>query len=111
MVILNDLDIKITRGDTATFNVAFDGDIPIDGTICVFSVKVNEWAKVPVIEKTLIVENGEVEFTLDAEDTVNMAFGTYHWDLRLFYGDPITEVVTPFGPAKFIVMGAIGNDK
>ena len=97
MVIVEGTTIRMTRGDTATLTIHFDGDIPEDGTLCVMSVKTNVFASTPLIEKSLPVEDGAVTFDLLAEDTIPLAVGEW--------------VATPFMPAPFIVLGVVGNDR
>jgi len=110
MVIVEGTTIRMTRGDTATLTIHFDGDIPEDGTLCVMSVKTNVFASTPLIEKSLPVEDGAVTFDLLAEDTIPLAVGEYKWDIRLFY-ETGEWVATPFMPAPFIVLGVVGNDR
>lgn len=109
VIVANYGSINISRGDTGEIVIAFEEDIPVDGTKCVLTVKKYLTSKHVAIEKTEEVQNGEVRFELTAEDTSGLQFGEYWWDIRLFYEADV--VISPFcGPKRFNVTKVSGND-
>lgn len=95
-------NIAITRGDTATLEIAFDGDAPGAEDSVLAAVKRTAQRREAVLERTLArQQDGTYLLSLASEDTANLAFGTYYWDLRVIYADG--QVTTPFAPAKFAV--------
>ena len=110
MVIVNeDGSVCISRGDTGEIVIDFEEDIPMDGTKCVFTVKKYLTSKHALIEKTEDILDGSVTFKLTADDTKDLQFGEYWWDIRLFY--ETDSVVSPFcHPMTFRVTKVSGND-
>ena len=95
-------NIAITRGDTATLEITFDGDAPGEEDSVVASVKKSVHRTDEILSRTLErQQDGTYLMTLASEDTADLAFGTYYWDLRVLYADG--QVTTPFSPAKFAV--------
>lgn len=109
MFTVNDLNITITRGDTASLEITFTGDVPSSGDTVVMAVKKALNDGRPVFEKTGEASEGAITFDIDVEDTAQLAFGTYWWDLRIFYSDG--QVTTPFSPRKFIVGEVVTDDR
>ena len=102
--------ILITRGDCQPFTITFTGtDVPPDGTVVLFTVKKTSNRQDTVIEKRLELSNGKVQILLKNEDTKDLPFGSYEWDIRLpdLYGE--NEPYTPMDPAPFEVERVIGN--
>ena len=110
MVKVDDIskEVSISRGDTAMLTFDFDGDIPPNGTTCVITIKEHLTGKQYVLAKTTEVENAQVSFEFAEEDTMNLSFGTYYYDLRLFYVDG--SVVTPITPTAFRILSVVGNN-
>lgn len=109
MFIVNDLDIIISRGDTATLDLTFSGDIPShQGDLVVMALKSTPRDKTARWEK--VAAGGEtVSFRIEPEDTKNLPFGTYYWDARIFYQNG--NVATPFPPKKFVISEVVTNDR
>lgn len=98
--------IMLTRGDSAEITVAFtdsEGN-PYDasGDTVKFGVKRSAFDAECVLEKT--IENGKITFTPD--DTKNMEYGDYLYDVEITHVDdsgeePVTSVWTPIAAARF----------
>ena len=110
MIRIKGTKITITRGDCQPFTITLAGeDVPPDGTEVLFTVKKTAGYQEPVIEKRLPLSGGAIEIQLMNEDTKNLPFGTYEWDIRLpdLYGEG--EPYTPMEPAMFEIAKVIGN--
>ena len=107
MFAVNEMAISITRGDTATIEITFDGDTPGEDDTVIASLKRSTRKKDEAIwEKTLTMEDdGKFLLNLASEDTENLAYGSYFWDLRILYSDG--QITTPFAPAKFNVLEVV----
>lgn len=99
--------IILTRGDSGTLNLSItEGEETYDYSddTVVFGVKRSVNDKDCVLMKT--VENGKIVFT--PEDTKNMEFGDYLYDVEVRHTDtsgeePVTSVYTVIAAAKFVV--------
>lgn len=103
---VSQLDITISRGDTADLTIGLDG--AEDGDTVVLTVK-KDPASQALIEKTALADDGQAIFYFQSADTQDLSFGTYLWDLRIFGGNG--DVTTPFRPKKFCVVEVVGNDR
>lgn len=107
---ITDLNITISRGDTASLEITFEGDVPGDGDQVVMSIKTSprnhdyKWEKSGTCDA-----EGKIVFSIDAEDTASLPFGTYYWDIRIFYADG--QITTPFAPKAFKVVEVVTNDR
>lgn len=90
------MDIEFTRGDTQFFKFQIkDGEEnPIqltDGDKLYFTVKQNANSEDVLIQKKypedIQYSDGYFNFVLNSEDTSNMAYGTYNYDIELKSGD------------------------
>lgn len=102
--------IAVSRGDSAFFDINFDGDIPADGTNAVFTVKKDIGGKPAggaVLRKHVKVSGGVAPIDLFSQDTNKLEPGNYLWDLRVLFSG--TEVGTPVKPSRFTVMEAVGD--
>ena len=94
----NDSRIIMTRGDTVKITVRIkykDSDDfyePVEGETVRFSVKKYLSDKRPAIEKDIPLDS--MLLTLDPEDTKDLGFGHYHYDIQLIRrnGDVTTFV-------------------
>ena len=111
-------NITIPRGDTAAFEITFTGDYPQAGDRVVMALKTNPrqpaelWAKeVTEFEPAddPETEGTKVRFDIRVEDTAQLAFGTYCWDMRIFYADG--NVTTPIDVKKFVITEVTTNDR
>ena len=83
-------NIRLTRGDTANFNVTIktrSGDIyePVEGDTVVFTMK-----RRPTDKNTILVKQIPIDtllLTIESEDTKNLEFGTYSFDLQLIFAN------------------------
>lgn len=104
----DNLTITISRGDTATIAVkveAEDGET-VDGTMLMSLKKIISSEKT-IWQKSVDISEGTVEYSISADDTNDLVFGTYYWDLRVVFGDG--TVYTPISPKKFVVAEVIGD--
>ena len=99
--------ITLTRGDTATLEITFEGDAPTAEDTVIAAVKASKSAPDAVLEKALVKEDDQGEtgtkwlLQIESADTEPLAFGAYWWDLRVLYADG--QITTPFPPAPFKV--------
>lgn len=108
-------NISITRGDTATLELTFTGDVPGENDRVIASLKKNPKKADEIWEKELELygsgtgDDGEPYTTylleLASADTEGQAFGGYFWDLRILYADG--QITTPFPPAAFNVLEVV----
>ena len=101
--------IQITRGDTATVELTFEGDAPGANDVVIASLKKNtKKTQAPEWEKTLERQNdGTYLLELASSDTENLTQKDYYWDLRILYEDG--QITTPFTPALFRVLDVVTN--
>lgn len=106
--ILSNGDIYLTRGDTARIQIDITNDlndnqyILEEGDILEFSVKLRVTDEEPIIYKKL---EGISEIYLLPEDTKNLSFIEYYYDVQLttVSGD----VYTVIGPCKLKILTEI----
>lgn len=102
MLVVKDSNIFLTRGDSASFEIdikdADDKDFIFtqDFTL-IFTVKKYCDSKFNLIQKTL---SNSILLELSPEDTSNLPFGEYFYDVELRTHDKIYTVITPH---KFIL--------
>lgn len=107
MVIINGKEISISSGDNATITLTLTGDVPADGTDCLFTVRKSvDLTEDPVLEKHITVQSGQVVIDLTSEET-EIPWFDYVWDIRLIYENG--DVYTPFAPEIFRVCEVVGN--
>ena len=93
----DDLRIIMTRGDTAKIKVGVkfkESGEPYDpesGDIIRFSVKKYLSDKSPSIVKDVPIET--MLLVLDPEDTKNLSFGIYHYDVQLIKSNGDTDTI------------------
>lgn len=110
MFMIDNLNITITRGDTATMELTFEGDAPESGDTVAMALKTGVNKQAPIWEKSGSPDSeGVVRFDIGVGDTAGLPFGTYWWDLRVFYADG--QVTTPFAPRRFVIQEVITNDR
>jgi len=74
-------NVYITRGDSAVLNLSIEGYTAQEGDTLTFSVKKNCNDAQPVIQKS--IDTTEMTITIDHEDTANLEFGDYFYDVQL----------------------------
>ena len=109
MFSIDDFNISITRGDTATIEMVFSGDVPDETDTVVMSLKRNTNTKEILWEKHGKCMDGKALFDIESKDTSKLAFGSYLWDIRIFYHDG--QITTPFKPKIFKVLEVVTNDR
>lgn len=106
MFTVDGFNLTITRGDTATLELTFEGDAPAAADSVIAQVKKSPQRLSCEIEKTLLrQEDGTYLMEFASADTAELPFGTYSWDLRILYADG--QVTTPFAPAQFRIVEVV----
>lgn len=100
-------DIALTRGDSLTLALCFEGRTVPPTARARFSVKRCPQEEAPLIERTLPVTDSRALLRLAPSDTQALPPRTYFWDVRLLYADG--TVTTPMDYAAFEVLEVIGN--
>ena len=103
-------NIYLTRGDTGVIKLdvkdAQGSAYDFSGDEVKFSVKKNLSDRSPVIEKTFD-SNGQITFAV--EDTANLEFGNYFYDVQLTHTDGTdVSVDTVIVPSTFTVGAGVG---
>lgn len=104
-------EIRLSRGDTATIDFQFTGDIPTGSDVVIMTLKRTVGDKQSKWEKQAILYGEDLaRFTIRAEDTKDLPFGKYYYDLRCFFatGGSVTTILPP---TPFYVEEVIGNDR
>lgn len=104
-------EIHLSRGDTATIDFQFQGDIPTGQDTVMMTIKKSPSESQSKWEKKALLygaDLGRISITKDA--TQDLPFGKYYYDLRVFYatGGSVTTVIPP---TPFYVEEVIGNDR
>lgn len=104
----SDGSIRLTRGDTARFQVSVQNDLTGDeyaiqeGDILVLTVKKTVNDEDYLIRKKI---TGGTNFHISPSDTSEMSFGSYVYDVELTTADG--DVYTIIGPATFEVLSEV----
>ena len=92
---VSDNNIIMTRGDTAKLKVTIDyrqnGEPydPQEGDIVRFSVKKYVSDRNPLITKDIPIDT--LLLVIETEDTKNLSFGIYHYDIQLIKSNGDTD--------------------
>ena len=108
LVKINDTDIYITRGDSETFRVIlYDEEEEIkrnfiEGEDTVyFTVKTSTQTLHKIFQKIKTeFEDGEAIIHIEPEDTKNLRYDTYYYDVQMVKNGSVTTIITP---SQFIV--------
>lgn len=106
MIKIKGMDVSVSKKDSASYTVTFDGDIPPDGTEALVSIKRNPNVNEAMLEKKYTISDGMIDVNFTSEET-DFVPSVYYWDIRLIYEDG--KVFTPFNPAKFEILEVVGN--
>lgn len=113
MLIVNDKNIKLSRGDYAEicFNLKNPDNTPYilsEGEKVQFAVKINPNNTNKLISKVL-TNDGEsyVTVVLEKSDTQDLTFGSYFYDIRVIDSDG--KINTPMLKANFEIFEVIGD--
>lgn len=99
-------NLTMIRGDSETITVSAEDEsgvaIPFEtGDIVYFTVKANTLTTTKLIQKTIIAfTDGAAVIELVPEDTKEMKYGSYRYDVQWVHDDRVTTVVSP---SAFIV--------
>jgi len=100
MVVVDaNMNIKMTRGDSAELTVALTTaggeSYDFSDDTVKFGVKQSAWERDLMLEKT--VDSSTGKFVIEPEDTANMPFGDYLFDVRVYHTDSEekTSISTP----------------
>lgn len=109
MIMIKGTEISIIRGDSATINlnikdkVANEEYVLEPNDIVRFSVKKDISDEEILIQK----EFQDNQILLTHEDTKNLDFGEYVYDVELQFQDGQRDTIIP--PSKFIIMAEVHN--
>lgn len=105
-------EIHLSRGDTATIDFQFEGDVPTTeaGDQVIMTLKRSVADKQSKWEKKAILYGEDLgRFDIKAEDTKDLSFGKYYYDLRAYFSGGSVTTILP--PTPFYVDEVIGNDR
>lgn len=99
---------QMTRGDTETLKITVfrdDEEYTLqEGDKLVFTLKQNTYTKNILLQK-LFVDN---EIRIEHEDTKDLNYGTYYFDVQLTFANG--DVQTVIKPSKFILTDEVNYD-
>lgn len=107
--VTNGGNVKIIRGDTGVLELSIEDaqgqSYDFSGDTVILTVKKSSWDKDAVIQKTF---NSDKQVVFEVEDTKNLAFGDYVFDVQLTHTEgegteAITTVDTVIPVHKFTV--------
>jgi hypothetical protein len=105
---INDTDIYITRGDSETFRVIlYDQEeeakrrfVGEEDTVY-FTVKTSTQTIHKIFQKIVTTfEDGEAIINIEPEDTKDLRYDTYYYDVQMVKNGDVTTIITP---SQFIV--------
>ena len=113
---IDDNRIFLTRGDTCVIGITLTN---MDGTayepkpddVIIFRMKRNA-TKAPtemLIEKEADIVDGEITVGIGPSDTVELAFGEYHYEVELVTGDEGSEHYTVIADQTFEIGKELEN--
>ena len=102
-MIIKGTSIIMTRGDTELLTVSCPSKPFVDGDIVELTVrKAAGFGPAPIHKKvTRFTEEGKALFEFEPDDTSNMDFGTYSYDVQVTYSD--IGVKTIIKPSDFVL--------
>lgn len=82
------LDIEINRGNAAGLTFYLEGDdVPQNGVVVLFQVKMNIFDNRTLIEKEIPVHDKQIDIDFLPEDTANLDPGEYCWNACIQYSE------------------------
>lgn len=105
LVIDSNNSIRLTRGDTAWFSITVHNPILNEeyevgeNDTLTLTVKKRATDLEPLVQKTIVYEN---IFHLEPEDTSDLAFGKYQYDVQITTGNG--DVYTIIPPTSFEIL-------
>lgn len=106
MLAINDGNITLSRGDTATIALELESDAPLEGAEAIVTLKRNPGDANALWVKRYLIENDTVLVALGTEDT-SFPVGRYWWDVRLLF--PNGDIITPVQPKEFMIAAVVGD--
>jgi len=112
-MIVNGTKLAMIRGDTELISVSMKNEagvaLPFEvGDIVYFTVKKSVSTETILLQKIIEEFNeGVAEITIEPDDTKELAYGTYKYDVQFNRG---TEVKTIVAPSGFEIMGEVTYD-
>ena len=101
-------DFSMTRGDTESLRITVyrDGEEYAlqDGDKLVFTLKQSVFSKNILLQKNFI----DNEIKIEHEDTKDLNYGTYYYDVQLTFANG--DVQTVIKPSKFILTDEVNYD-
>lgn len=108
MIEAKGLRLYVSRGDTGSVTVTFEGEDTPDNSVIALIVLARTRDSDSIWEKRLHVTDGQVVIPFRSEDTKDLLYGEYAWILRLLYENG--DVYTPMEDyAKFTILPAGGD--
>lgn len=98
--------IKLTRGDYAVMRVIIEPSLP--NARAVLTVNTAPEA-VPTLMKNIDIVAGVGQIVFEKSDTAALAAGVYPYDIRVCIDDLRGRWITPFAPAQFELLEAVGS--
>lgn len=93
-------DLYMTRGDTESITITFNGYTPVDGDVIKFTVRQTIESAVALYKEITTFDGNQATIPIEPEDTESLAFGTYLYDIQLTYSGNVKTIVTP---SKFVI--------
>lgn len=92
-------NIYLTRGDTAQLKLSIEGGVQEEFDECILTIKKSTEDETAILQIKL---DADSHFYLSPEDTRNLEYGTYFYDVQLSTttGDVFTVII----PHKFNIM-------
>lgn len=98
-----EFSIEFPRGDTMPFLLSIKDEegnvlIPSLGDEIYFTMKKNYSSRDVVLQKRfssgdILIQDGELTFTLEHNDTADLKYGTYSYDIQLISGDFVRTLI------------------
>ncbi len=106
MLAINDGNITLSRGDTATIALELESDASLEGVEAIVTLKRKPGDASALWVKRYLIENDTVFVSLSPEDT-SFPVGRYWWDVRLVF--PNGDIITPVQPKAFMIAAVVGD--
>ena len=107
-------NISMTRGDSEAIKVAVKDTlgnvIPLlSGDTIHFTVRKHTLSTTKIIEKIITeFDDGEALITIDPQDTNDLSFASYVYDIQLTRENGMVKTIVP--PSQFLITGEVTYD-
>ena len=102
-------DLYMRRGDTESIGVTVSGYTLQDGDQIDFTVRRNAFSEVAIHKTVTDFSENSAVIPINPEDTENLQFGPYVYDIQLTYGG-IVKTIVPDDPSKPLPIFNIGKE-